>query len=360
MSRYWGTLACLPCGPEALIAYLRRAQNDKDMKKTFLSLVLLAGPLTMMAQRTVSHGVRVDAPGFDMSRGDDTLVTPGISAAIAGNTLNLYASNSGFILGNNDFGDKAKAQYFPLTGAVTVDELLFFFGGKVVTSGDPNSKIVVKLWGFDGNTGVSSNSTTASCPGAVLSSVDILASAIDTTGNFTSALLPAPVWVGGQFCAGFDVTTLAAGDSVGCVGTEIDGAGVLPESLWELWSDDVWHTFKSPGGWGFEMEMFVATVLTSSAANVGESAWLGGAQLSLMNGNVVDRSLDLLYALDKGAKVSLMVHDGTGREVVRQDLGTRAAGQHSASLDASNWNAGQYYVTLVSNGTPLTKKVSKL
>ena len=116
------------------------------MKRTLLSLSLLATGVLAFGQRTWSHAEHVNGPVFGSDRGTDTIVTAGI----AGGTLTVYTAASGFVVGNNNYEDKAKAQQFDLGGEAVVDELLFLFGGKVAGSGNANSKIVAKVWALDG------------------------------------------------------------------------------------------------------------------------------------------------------------------------------------------------------------------
>ncbi len=322
------------------------------MKRALLSLTLVSATALAFGQRSAHHATRIDAPGGN--RGEDSVVT----GAIANGPLTVYASNSGFVVGNNDYEDKAKAQYYDLGAGATIDELLFFFGAKVATSGDPNSKIVAKVWNYNGTGGITPNSSNAPCPGTVVASTDVNISAVDTVGgNLTSALL-GPVWVGAQFLVGFDVTTLAAGDSVGLVSTEF-GNTSYPDNSWELWSDDTWHSFSDTLGWGDDLDMFIAVVFDQSVAGIGEETALNGMQMSFLNGNVVDEELQLAFSVPSGSNTYLMMHDATGRELGRRALGTRAAGTHNESIDTSALGAGQYYVTLVANGSPLTKKVTK-
>lgn len=317
------------------------------MKRTLLSLSLLAPAVLAFGQRTWSHAEHVTGPVFGSDRGTDTIVTAGI----AGGTLTVYTAASGFVVGNNNYEDKAKAQQFDLGGEAVVDELLFLFGGKVAGSGNANSKIVAKVWALDG-TGTASGGD-AAAPGTELATADINIADVDTSG-ITGAPL-GPVTINGSFAVGFDLTTLAAGDSVGLVSTQ-DGDG-NGDSAWELWSDDTWYTFMAPTGWGLDIELFVAVVLTPVVGM--EEASLNGMKMTFQNGNMVDDHLNVIFSLEKAADASLRVHDATGRQVINERLGNRSAGTHNLSLDMDGLGAGQYYVTLVTNGTGLSKKVVK-
>ena len=315
------------------------------MKRSFLSLVLLTPVVMAFGQRHWGSNGSYTTEFFNAERGTDTIW------AVSGD-LTIYASGSGFVVGNNNYEDKAKAQAFVIGGEVVIDELLFFFGGKVGTSGDPNSKVVAHVWEMDGMGTASSGD--APCPGTSVAQADISFDAVDTTGEFTSALV-GPVTMS-SFAVGFDVTTLAAGDTVGLASTEF-GTSSSADASWELWSDDTWHTFADPTGWGDDLDLAIAVVLTPVVGI--EEAPVNGMKMTMLNGNVVNDQLDMAISFDKAVKAGLLVHDATGRLVSSQQLGNRAAGQHNISVDMSGMGAGQYYVTLMSNGAGLSKKVVK-
>lgn len=319
------------------------------MKRTFLSFALVSATLLVCGQRTGYHGRPIESP-FNGDRGTDTVVT----SAVAAGPLTLYSGSIGYIIGNNTYEDKAKAQVFDLGGNVVVDELLFFFGGKSLSSGDPNSKVVAQVWTLDGTGGTTTTGTDAACPGTVVAQGDILVEGIDTTGGFTGALL-GPVNLSGAFAVGFDLTSVTTGDTVGLVTTEFGNASSVDNS-WELWSDDTWHSIGSAWTDG-DLDLAIAVVFTGIVGV--EEATLNGVQMQLLNGNVVDDRLDLAFTLPVASKASVLVNDATGRQITIEALGNRAAGKHTTSLDASAWGAGQYYITLVSNGTMLAKKVVK-
>lgn len=319
------------------------------MKRSFLSLVLVTPVVMAFGQRHVGESFPLQSP-FSGDRGTDT------AWAIGGELTVYNVTDGGFVVGNNSYGDKAKAQAFDVSGGeAVIDELLFFFGGKVLTSGNGASKVTAKVWSMDGADGVSSAGEGQTCPGSELASADILATDVDTTGEFTPAPL-GPVSVSGLFAIGFDVTGLAAGDSVGLASTEFDDTSVS-EGSWELWSDDIWHTMLSAWGSG-AIDIAVAMVFTP-VVGIEEEAALNGMKMTLLNGNLVNDRLELALSFANAVDARLLVNDASGREVGRVQLGKRSAGVHNTTLDMSGFGAGQYYVTLVSNGVGLSKKVVK-
>lgn len=316
------------------------------MKRTLLSVSLLATAVLAFGQRHRGEQHAYDTPYQNLGeRGTDTVW------AVSGD-LTLYgASGGGYVIGNNGYGDKAKAQALMFSGDVVIDELLFFFGGKTATSGDPASKVVAKVWAMDG-TGTSSTSETAAAPGTTLAAADININDVDTTGAFTSAMV-GPL-TASSVAVGIDVTTLAAGDTVGLTSTQF-GTASSTDATWELWSDDVWHTILE--AWGDDLDIGVAVVLTPVVGM--EEPSLNGMTMVFQNGNVVDDRLNITYSLEQATDASLRVHDATGRQVINERLGNRSAGTHNLSLDMAGLGAGQYYVTLVTNGTGLSKKIVK-
>ena len=88
----------------------------------------------------------------------------------------------------------------------------------------------------------------------------------------------------------------------------------------------------------------ILTVTGGTAAEGGASA----SGLALAAGpNPASGAVRLSYALADAGPVRLAVFDALGREVAVAEAGTRGAGTHPASLDASSLPPGVYAVRLV-------------
>src|SRR5690606_29875195 len=63
------------------------------------------------------------------------------------------------------------------------------------------------------------------------------------------------------------------------------------------------------------------------------------------------------FTLDSQANVVLKVYDALGRELFMLGPKMMEKGNHSFTLDVSNWNSGLYFYTLYVNGKHATKKM---
>ena len=70
---------------------------------------------------------------------------------------------------------------------------------------------------------------------------------------------------------------------------------------------------------------------------------------------VASLQFDLLNPSD----VAISVLDVSGKEVQNTQMNHLTAGTHDVTLESTKWNSGVYFVTIVSNGTTMTKKFVK-
>lgn len=171
----------------------------------------------------------------------DTIVNPNFAAG----TPVIYLTQNGYVTGNNNFGDKAKAQVFNVTNPVYVQDVLIWFGAKTKGSTNNNSAVSVNLYALDGP-GITNSGNTNTAPGTVLATTNLLLSRIDTSGFINKISFTNPVLLSANYAAGVDFSTLAANDYAGIV-SSTDGQALLTELAWEKWSDNTWHTILQ--GW---------------------------------------------------------------------------------------------------------------
>ncbi len=315
------------------------------MKKTLLSITLLASLTAVQAQREVgiTHRFNVALPE---NRGTDTVVTAslGTGLSISG------ATPGGFVTGSNGYGDYAKVQEFQLGDAVSIDEVLFIFVTEE-TVGGAGSTIKAVVYDMTG-TGTTSVGEDMPAPGTLLGeSAPVSISDLDT---LMLVGIPVSASTDGHFAAGIDVTGLAAGDHVGILATD-SGAVVAEDRSWELWETGAWHTIAE--AWGLSTDMAILPVVTADWVGVGEGNFVNGMRMTILGGNPARDNVTINFENEVNAAMSIKVIDAAGRTVVQQDLGNRAAGVHNHVLNTNEWNAGKYYVTLSANGKPMTMKL---
>lgn len=74
--------------------------------------------------------------------------------------------------------------------------------------------------------------------------------------------------------------------------------------------------------------------------------------------NPASETVTVRFGIGNGSKVSVKLLEMTGREVLRQDLGTLEAGEYSAKLDVSDLASGIYLCRVEANGAARTLRIS--
>ncbi len=167
----------------------------------------------------------------------------------------------GYVCGNNSYGDLAKADYFePPREMKVVYEGLFEFAYVSAASGqDPDIEFMV--WDNDGAGGL---------PGTELGTATLpLSQIFDNVVNeqMTSVLFDPPVEVNGPFYLGLVLPT-TEGDTLALIST--DEGEVDPNTAYELWSDETWHSFDEPDGWDIKLTQAIYPVYCDQGFGIGE------------------------------------------------------------------------------------------
>jgi len=327
------------------------------MKKLY-TLALILGIAGIVHAQKISNVVplnnRLDRTVIGERTPTDTL---GLNEFFNGSPTLYSSTNGGYVAGNNGYGDKVKAQMYLLSQGTIVEEILFWFGGKTETSGNSNSKVVAKLYNSEGAGTTTAGAITTGAPGAILSSVDMFLSDIDTAGNFTVAVLSAPVIVSTDFAVGADFSTLAPGDTAGIVSTA-DGDAGQTELAWEQWSDNTWYTFLESGsGWGLDLDLAIWPVVDNNSASIEDQGFFNGIKLTQNQPNPAGKETTILYELQNNAKVTFEIYDVTGKKVVSINEGLQDKGRHNINLTTEKLASGTYYYTLKADNNRITKKM---
>jgi PKD repeat protein len=153
----------------------------------------------------------------------------------------LYISDGGgYVSGNNEYDDLAKANYFSVDQPHYLTGLLIDFG--VATGG--SIQIEIAVW---------DNSGTGAKPGVKLGSEMIdLQSIISDIQNETTTYISfdPPINLTSVFYAGV-VLPSGLGDTIAIL-TNSDG-DTSPATAWEQWNDQSWHSFDDPSGWALDV-----------------------------------------------------------------------------------------------------------
>ncbi len=336
----------------------KHQKNQESMKQALLAMGLTAIATVAVAQGpfTVGEITPVDFQR-DASRGTDTLFTFGVETATGFVNVGV-AGGTGYFFGTGSLPLVQFAQEFELIdGPANVDGIVFLFAVQVATSGDPSSHIKARLYDLGGSGVVSTG--TAPRPNTVLREVELPITDI-VTEDFTGVSF-APEWFSGSFAAGFSLDGIVAGDSVNLAVTESGFVEAFDRS-WVNAGGNNWLSVlavttdpQNPGG-GFNTDYVIGAVLTPSSVSVGESAWMNGMQLDILGGNPTTDGFTVRYAVRDAADIRLYIVDAKGRSMVDERLG-RQTGENLRDISTQNWAAGTYFVNVIANGKPITKRV---
>ncbi len=180
-------------------------------------------------------------PSKSVNNNTDTLNYP-----LAGEYA-LYVYDGGYVSGNNDYGDLAKANYFASSQAYMVTGVLIDFGW--ATGG--NTDIEIAVW------------ANSKSPGNKIGSQMIGLQSIinDVTNDQTTFVnFDDPVIVNGDFYVGVVLPT-AAGDTVALM-TNTDG-DTDPATAWEHWSDQTWYPYDDPMSWDYKISHAIFPIVQS-------------------------------------------------------------------------------------------------
>lgn len=331
------------------------------MKKIYLvALSALTITSAFSQQRTV--GTSKPLTNFKATNTSQTLSVP--TDTLWGNFLagtpTIYgSSNGGYVFGVNGYQDFQKSQAFLVSSPFNLEQVLIWFGGLNYTSGNAASKMVVRPVDMNG-TGTSVAGAGQPAPGTLIAgatAVDLLVSAVDTTpGNMNVVAFPSPVPISADFAITVDLTTIAAGDTVGIV-TTTDGDAAGADNSWEQWSDLTWHSVLEPNNWGLDIDAAIFPII-DDLGTTGIAPMINGVRIVQAMPNPATSATKLVYELDKSYDVKVMMFDVTGKMISTIDQGTQAAGTYTLDLNVSNLAEGTYYVAIRNGSNGIGTKIS--
>jgi hypothetical protein len=194
------------------------------------------------------------------------------------NSATLISSpNGGYMSGTNGYGDSEKLQaFFPLR-SYSVLGAFIWTGKKTWNSGDINSRICLKVKGFD-------TTTTSSYPyfkgiSSTLDSVYVSLNDIDTGSSFTNNLqyiaFDAPVLVNSFYAVGMNFDSLARDssgqliDSIALYSSAMDSVSIENMS-WEKWNGEYKRISDT---WGFNADFAIFPVIDTLLNSIGQNHW---------------------------------------------------------------------------------------
>ena len=203
------------------------------MKKITLAIFALFIFGSLMAQREITSSVDFKAP-FDIvsTKTNDTLYPP--SALLpCFDTLTIYgAGTAGYVLGNNSYGDKEKAEKYNYTGSATISTVLVYAVAK-----STGGSSTVKIYNINAVT---------KAPNTSLGQSTAVANSAIVVNNVTPYNFTSPVSFTGNFACSVVLPT-GATDSLVVVSTK-SGCYSSDSLAWEMQSTGTWFSVETQWG----------------------------------------------------------------------------------------------------------------
>ncbi len=319
----------------------------------YLSALVCLFSIQAFAQKNYTKGKqRNDRPislGQPKALATDTLGFDDFFESVA----TVYESpGSGYSSGNNQYGDKVKAQVFVIDSSFVLKEVLLWFGAKDANSGDSNSKLKVKLHNRDG-IGTASGGDVDNAPGSRIDSAEVLVSDIDIA-EFTTVLFNDLILYG-DFAVSVDFSQLSSGDTLGLY-TTADGDASVSERSWEKWMDDTWHTMYV--AWDLNVDFAIWPVIDASTSGIEEEAFFEGIRMYQSTPNPASSEVVIQFELQEYTeKLSLEIYDVGGRRIKEVRQNDINAGQHKMTVDVMELSSGSYYYSIKTATGRITKKM---
>lgn len=319
------------------------------MKYCLCSLITLLS-IVVSAQRNGSEIQSIACNEFssDNSRAVSDTIIPWGNTTV---TPRLYTSqNGGFITGVNGFGDLQFAQIFPTHNAFWLTGAMYWFGGKSYTSGDTNSRVFFKVFALDSNNLSNNSGINKPGPGTVLLQWSVPLADIHADTSFllgTNYLqLPSPVHLDSAqgFVIGFDVSALAAGDTIGIMSTT-DGDGATKDLSIELWKNNSWNSFLDNNNWSLDFDLFIFALTDTIAPDTTVS---GIRNINQNSGFKLfpnpSHNICQIQSTDASEINTIFVYNSIGQQIIRiSDIDN----QTSVEISTGNLEPGLYWVKIL-------------
>lgn len=221
--------------------------------------------------------ITVNSPGGCSKLNLDDPTFDNLTSIHVGWNPALYTTNGdGHLAGINEYGDSAKAEYFPsaMVGASShVAGTYIWFGSAY--SGNANKTIDINVYDATGGT-----------PGSIIGTRTVTMGDLGTGGIvYYTFNPPIAIPASQEIAVGVDMTNLdyAGGDTIGIITNTIGEAS--SSEGWERWSDGTWHSYTDATGWGVtSLSHYIFPDLTSSPSSVSLSA----STVTICEGESVD------------------------------------------------------------------------
>jgi hypothetical protein len=320
------------------------------MKRAVLAISISMFVMVAAAQRPYgdfTHVTNMNS-GFNSTRDvTDTVVPlsfiPQNEGGLGCFTGVYDAPDSGYVTGNNKYGDLEKAQFFSLAemGYMpqgSLQSVMVNFGLKTVNSTPED--IFVKIYNVD---------TAGFQPWQVLGISNPVNISAITEGVPVTFTFPAAVAVGDSFFVSV-LLPLISGDTL-AVTSSFDDCRSFSNWSWELWSNATWHTLLN--SWVLDIDLAIYPVINfSGEVGVGDISAINPV-INVFPNPAIDQVNLSVTAMSPGENLLIQLYDAAGRLV---HSASERPGHSSLlkQIDLSSFDNGMYLVVASQNGRAST------
>lgn len=252
-------------------------------------------------------------------------------------------------------------------GNIGIEGVLMMVGGKTVNTGGASSYVEVMIYDLAADQTLTASGVTGVGPdafsGTPLATANLLTDDIDTTWNpnmgFNYVPLSAVVPMSTDFAvvANFKPMRLA-NDTAYMLCDEPGNHGGLNYSF--LCIDPsvyYWLTINYGTSGSYDVNMSLFVVIDANYVGINDADYFQGMKMTT-SPNPTSDVLNLEYALQYDGIVKAQIINSNGQIVKVVEMGEQnASNYYKESIDVSDLASGNYFVSLMSNGNRLTKKV---
>ncbi|PKP05137.1 MAG: hypothetical protein CVU11_01705 [Bacteroidetes bacterium HGW-Bacteroidetes-6] len=344
------------------------------MKKLFTTLSITLLVFSLSAQNLIETQ---NSYAVEKQKADISIMSPKVFMDTLGwndflTTTSIWTlgyTGGGYVFGNGVDGHTTFAQ-----GYYNVNSLTYGVTGAMVWISNidiqsaSGSDVVISLALIDDS---SSYGPTGgpyfdiACPGSILSTASFNINTVDTTyaGAYGIQFVDFPTtyyFDNQDFALIFDASAVnTAGDTVGVLASDegLNSSIFGEQYTWWLYpaATPFWtqasHVFTTAGT---RMPAIFA-IVDNDFVNIGEYGFFQGLQLTV-SPNPTPDYVNVAYAINNEANVTIQIIDANGKIVATQEDGTQAAGTYNSTFDLSQFASGVYYCSVSSESGRLTKK----
>ena len=258
----------------------------------------------------------------------------------------VLSPESGYVCGNNTYGDLAKADYFQ-PGETGKHLFKGYFDFAVVSkqSGE-NPDIEFKVWDNTGAGGY---------PGTIIGMATLPLNQIFSdveAQQITEVYFDPPVTINGPFYLGV-VLPAATGDTLALISTDEDE--VDPGTAFEQWWDDSWHAFSEANSWNLKLTQGIYAQYCDIGFGIGEEQIYPGLKV-YPNPTSDVLNLELEPGIIQG-QVVLTLFNYLGQAVRSVKINPDS---ENTVLSLSDLDKGIYVLTITGKNFKISRKVVKM